>query len=201
VAESILRAWWDRLRGRLQPRPCPCSLVGWLELPGRGLVAGARRVLREFGVGAGQTVLEVGPGTGFYSVEAARRVGPSGRLVCLDVQRPMLERTRVRLIAADLRALFVQGDARAVPLGSGSVDQVFLITVLGEIPERAKALAELKRVLRPGGRLSVSEQFPDPDFVTPGQLRRELRAAGFVEEKTRGSLFYTSTWSAPLRVL
>jgi hypothetical protein len=52
-------------------------------------------------------------------------------------------------------------------------------------------------VLRPGGHLSVSEQFPDPDFVTPRRLREELSAAGFVEEKTEGWLVYTSTWVSP----
>ena len=82
-----------------------------------------------------------------------------------------------------------------MPLRSGSVDHVLLITVFGEIPARAGALQEVKRVLRPGGRLSVSEQFPDPDFVTVKTLRRELTAAGFVEERTNGRLWYTSTWS------
>jgi hypothetical protein len=56
-------------------------------------------------------------------------------------------------------------------------------------------VAEIKRVLRPGGRLSISEQFPDPDFVPRRTMRRELRAAGFVERATKGHLVYTSTWS------
>jgi ubiquinone/menaquinone biosynthesis C-methylase UbiE len=151
-------------------------------------------VLGSFGIGTGQTVVEIGSGTRFYSVEAARRVGASGRLVCLDLQQWMLERTRARLTAARLRAHLIQGDALALPLRSGSVDHVFLVTVLGEIPDRAAALAETKRILRPGGHLSAAEQLPDPDFVTLGSLRRELRAAGFVEEQTRGWLCYTSTW-------
>lgn len=195
MAESIVRAWWDRIRGRLVPRPCPYSLAGALEVPGRRLVAGPERVLSFFGIGAGQIVIEIGPGTGFYSVEAARRVGASGLLVCVDVQARMLDRTRARVHRAGLRAVFIKADAAMIPLRPRSVDHVFLITVLGEIPDRPAALAEIKRVLCPGGRLSVSEQFPDPDFVTPGALRRELRAAGFSEMRTRGWLFYTSTWS------
>jgi ubiquinone/menaquinone biosynthesis C-methylase UbiE len=194
VAESILSAWWDRLRGRLRPRPCPCALAAWLDVSGRCLVASPRRVLTDFGIGSGQTVVEIGPGTGFYSVEAARRVGSGGRLLCLDLQEPMLGRTRARVAAARLRAHVVQADALALPLRSGSADHVFLVTVLGELPDRPTALAEIRRVLRPGGHLSVSEQLPDPDFLTPGTLRRELRVAGFVEERTRGWLCYTSTW-------
>ena len=94
-----------------------------------------------------------------------------------------------------LAADFVRADVRALPFRSGSVDHAFLITVLGEIPAREAALLEMKRVLRWDGQLSVSEQLPDPDFVTPATLRRELSAAGFAEEKTRGHVIYTSTWS------
>jgi SAM-dependent methyltransferase len=200
MAESIVGAWWERLRGRLRPRPCPYSLAAALEIPGRRLLAGPRGVLTAFGISSGTTVLEIGPGTGFYSLEAARRVGPSGRLICLDLQPEMLLHTRRRIAGAGYRASFVRADAQALPLRSGNVDQVFLITVLGEIPDRAATLAEIRRVLRASGRLSVCEQFPDPDFVTTRTMRRELAEAGFVEQKTQGRLVYTSTWSSMGRV-
>jgi ubiquinone/menaquinone biosynthesis C-methylase UbiE len=174
--------------------PCPYSLAHALEIPGRRFVAGPERVLSAFGIRAGERVLEIGPGTGFYSVEAARRIGSSGRLICLDIQQEMLLDARRRAVAAQEIADFVRGDACQLPLRSASVDHVFLITVLGELPDRPAALKEIQRVLRPGGHLSVSEQFPDPDFVTTSALRRELRAARFTEERTRGYLFYTSTW-------
>jgi ubiquinone/menaquinone biosynthesis C-methylase UbiE len=87
-----------------------------------------------------------------------------------------------------------------VALGDGAVlDHVFFIAVLGEVPDHARALAEVHRVLRPGGRLSVAELLPDPDFVTKTTLRRELTAASFAEESTRGHLFYTSTWRSMTR--
>ena len=195
MAQLILRAWWDRLRGRLQPSPCPYTLAGVLDMPGRQLLAGPARILAAFGICSGQTVVEIGPGTGFYSLEAARRVGPSGRLICVDIQEEMLRETRRRMEAAGLAADFVRADARRLPFRSASVDHAYLVTVLGEIPERDTALLEIKRVLRSGGHLSVSEQFPDPDFVTVRTLRRELGATGFTEEKTRGHGIYTSTWS------
>lgn len=195
MAESILGAWWDRIRGRLSPRPCPYSLAGALEMPGRRFVAGPATLLSSFGIEAGQRVVEIGPGTGFYSVEAARRVGSSGHLVCIDLQAEMLRHTKARIEASGMSVSLIQATAHALPLRCGCIDHVFLITVLGEIPDRGKALAEIKRVLRPGGRLSVSEQFPDPDFVTRRTLRRELAAAGFVERQTRGWLIYSSTWA------
>jgi len=73
VAKSVLRAWWDRLRGRLEPEPCPFSKAAWLELRLRAWVAGPDRVLGAFGMASGEQVLEIGPGTGYYSLEAARR--------------------------------------------------------------------------------------------------------------------------------
>lgn len=197
MADSILGAWWERMRGKLTPRPCPYSLAGALEMPGRRLVAGPAKVLSAFGVEEGQRVVEIGPGTGFYSVEAARRVGRSGHLICIDLQLEMLRHTKTRIEGCGVSASLIQGNVHALPLQSGCVDHVFMITVLGEIPDRTRALAEIKRVLRPGGRFSVSEQFPDPDFVTRGILRQELTAAGFVERQTKGWLIYTSTWSSP----
>lgn len=197
MAKGLLRSWWNRFRGRLEPIPCPFSQARVLDSKLRSLVASPQRVLGAFELAPGERVLEVGPGTGYYSIAAARRVGESGLLVCLDVQREMLLETRRRLGAGgNLRAAFIHADVSALPLGTGSFDHVFLITVLGEFPNRWRALVELRRVLRPGGRLSVSEQLPDPDFISRGRLRRELGALGFTEIATRGRFFYTSSWKA-----
>lgn len=197
IARVMLGGWWDRLRGRLKPSACPVSMAGALEMPGRRLVAAPEKVLAAFGIREGDRVVEIGTGTGFYAVEAARRVGTRGRMICLDVQLEMLKQTRCRVQGSGFEALFAVADARSLPLRAASVDHVFLVTVLGEIPDRPRALREIRRVLLPGGHLSIAEQFPDPDFVPRAALRRAVRAAGFVEERTRGWLFYTSTWSSP----
>ena len=195
MAESLLRSWWARFRGRLEPIPCPYSDAAVLDMPLRRLVASPERILVDFGIAVGDRVLEVGSGVGYYSVEAARRVGASGRLLCLDLQKEMLLEARRRVQRANQTgADFIAASATQLPVASGSVDHIFLVTVLGEIPDRRRALAEFRRVLRPPGFLSISEQLPDPDFVTRKTLRQELGAAGFIEERTRGHFFYTSTW-------
>lgn len=193
----VARAWWDRLWGRLEPRPYPFAKATLLDSPLRKLFSGPARIIATFDVKPGERVLDIGSGTGYYSLEAARRIGASGRLICFDIQREMLLETRRRLGADGCDGVaFVQASAEHVPFAPKSFDRVLLVTVLGEIPDRFLALREIRRVLRPGGRLSVSEQLPDPDFITPGALRRQLRAAGFVEEATRRHfcLAYTSTW-------
>ena len=108
-------------------------------MPGRRLIAGPQRVLAAFGVDTGQTVLEMGTGTGFYSIEAARRVGPQGRLICLDLQADMLRHARTRLAAAGASAYFVRADACALPIRTARIDHAVAITVLGQIPDRPRA--------------------------------------------------------------
>lgn len=193
----IARAWWDRLRGRLEPRPYPFAEAALLDSPLRECFVGPQRVLTALDLKSGERMLEIGSGNGYYSRHVARRIGPRGWLICLDIQREMLLETRRRLRAAGFEsAECVQASAEHLPFASGSFDHVLLVTVLGEIPDRSQALREIRRVLRPGGRLSVSEQLPDPDFITPGSLRRQLCVAGFVELATRRHflLAYTSSW-------
>lgn len=173
--------------------PCPFSARWVLHLPPRGLVHPVRRTLRESHVRPGAIVLELGPGTGYFSLEAARIVGPEGRLVCIDLQPQMAMALRRRLSSSDVRnADVVIGEASALPLADQSVDCAFLVTVLGEIPERPRALRELRRVLAPGGVLSVTETLPDPDYQFMGSVRDLARAAGFqVIEEIRRFLGYT----------
>lgn len=195
MAESIFRSWWARIRGRLIPKPCPYSHAWILQMPMRSINASPKRILRAFNLKAGEIVLEIGPGTGYYSLQAARSVLPNGRLICLDIQFEMLRELRSRFLKTpDSPADLVQGDALNLPMHSKTVNHVFLITVLGELPNRPEALLEIRRVLRSDGRLSISEQFPDPDFITRGTLRRELSRVGFVEQATHGRLVYASTW-------
>ncbi len=198
MAENLIRAWWARLRGTLQARPCPYRFAWVLDLPMRAWSAGAEKIVGAFGLEAGERVLEIGPGTGYYSIHAARLVGPEGAFIALDIQLPMLlELRRRNAEAGGMPMQLVQASAIDLPLATRSLDHVYLTTVLGEIPDRPAALREIRRVLREGGRFSVSEQLPDPDYVALRTLRRELTPLGFVEETSRGWWVYTSTWIAP----
>jgi SAM-dependent methyltransferase len=121
--------------------------------PLRALAMPVGRTLQRFGMSAGQVVLELGPGPGYYSIEASRRVGPHGRLICLDLQPDMIDRLTTRLSAAGVGAETGVADATHLPLKDGCIDVAFLVTVLGEVPDADAALGELHRVLKPGGAL------------------------------------------------
>jgi SAM-dependent methyltransferase len=135
-------------------------------------------------------VLEVGPGDGYLTLAASERISPGGSLVCLDVQLAMLGKLR-RALGSHAPPL-VCASGSQLPFRSQAFDLVFLAHVLGEIPDRAGALAEYARVLRPGGTLAVTEGLPDPDFIRCGHLVRMARRAGFVPAERLGrALHYT----------
>jgi ubiquinone/menaquinone biosynthesis C-methylase UbiE len=173
--------WWRR-----HPSACPYSQRFWVQAP-HPLVT--RERLREaLGPQAGERLLEVGPGTGYYALPVAEWLGREGTLEVFDVQQAMLDHTVGRAREAGLDTIVpTQGDARALPYGDDAVDGAYLVTVLGEIPDQKAALRELARVVRPGGRVVVGEVIGDPHWVAPGALRRRAEAVGLRFERRIGS--------------
>jgi ubiquinone/menaquinone biosynthesis C-methylase UbiE len=168
---------WQRYKGT---RACPYRWRWILDNLPRQVVHPLRSTVDGFHINRGRTVLELGPGPGYFTVEVARRLGPEGRLVCVDIQLKMIRALRRRLQReAVANALPLVGNALALPLAGRSLDCAFLVTVLGEVPDRLKALAELRRVLKPGGILSITESLPDPDYQFPDVVRDLCRASGF----------------------
>ena len=80
-----------------------------------------------------------------------------------------------------------EGDARDLPFPAATFDAAFLVATLGEIPDRDQALRELRRVLKPGGRLVVGEGQPDPHMLAIEDLRGRAEANGFVFDQHEGS--------------
>jgi demethylmenaquinone methyltransferase/2-methoxy-6-polyprenyl-1,4-benzoquinol methylase len=123
---------------------------------------GLHRVWKAFtvrlaGVRPGMSVLDVAGGTGDLAREFAPAVGPGGRVVLTDINGPMLEQGRVRLLDAGLALPVVQCDAEDLPFASGAFDLVTVAFGLRNMTHKERALAEMRRVLRPGGRLLVLE--------------------------------------------
>jgi ubiquinone/menaquinone biosynthesis C-methylase UbiE len=166
---------------RKHPSACPYSQRFWVELPHPLVTRG--RLHEILAPQPGQRVLEIGPGTGYYTLDLAERVQPDGEVEIFDLQQEMLdhtmERARERGIS-NVRA--TQGDAQSLPYEDDSFDAAVLISTLGEIPDQDAALRETKRVLKPDGRLVVGEVAVDPHVVTLGTLRPRAEAAGLTYE-------------------
>ena len=137
------------------------------------------------------TVLEVGPGNGTYTIGAARRVGPEGKVVTIDIKPKMVERVRQRALVEGVANIEARvADVYDLPFEDGIFDTVYMIAVIGEIPDPVRAVKEFYRVLSPSGKLVFSELFTDPDYPLAGTLIKIARAADFQLEARIGSFFY-----------
>jgi ubiquinone/menaquinone biosynthesis C-methylase UbiE len=174
--------WW-----RKNPSACPYGQRFWVQAPHPGITRDRLREILE--PGTGERVLEIGPGTGYYTLDLAEWVGAEGSVEIFDLQQEMLDHTVRR---ARERGLWnvnpTQGDAQELPYEDDSFDAVVLVTVLGEIPDQDAALREIARVLRPGGRLIVGELFGDPHMVTLGALQKRAEGAGLRFTQRVGSV-------------
>lgn len=173
--------------------PCPWWLVPLLENPYFQVVAGAELLLDRAGVGPGMTVLDAGCGPGRLTLPVARRVGPTGRVVAVDIQPRMLGRLEKRLSDHGVRNVeTVRGALGAGVVPDRGFDVAMLVTVLGEIPDKTAALAEIRASLRDGGVLSVTEVLPDPHYQPVARVRALAREAGLTESRLfAGRVGYT----------
>jgi len=175
--------WW-----RKNPSACPYGQRFWVEAPHPVITRERlRTVLRPE---PGERLLEIGVGTGYYSLDLAEWVAPEGTLELFDLQQEFLDHVMRQAPERGLGNLVpTRGDATALPYGDASIDAVVLTAVLGEIPDTAAALREIRRVLKPSGRLVVGELFGDPHFTTLKSLKRQAIEASLGYEEHSGSWF------------
>lgn len=149
---------------------------------------------------SGETVLDLGSGAGADVLISARRVGPTGKAIGLDMTVEMLELAQRNAADAGVANVeFVEGYLEDIPLPDASVDVVLSNCVINLAPDKHLVLREAARVLRPGGRFAVSDVIADPDMdsatradmaawtgciagaLTAEEYRTALVAAGLVE--------------------
>jgi ubiquinone/menaquinone biosynthesis C-methylase UbiE len=173
--------WW-----RKNPSACPYGQRFWVEAPHP--IVTRERLRLVLAPEPGERLLEIGPGTGYYTFDMADWVGPEGRVEIFDLQQEFLDHV-MRGAGERSNIVPTRGDATDLPYEDASIDAVILTAVLGEIPDPGAALREIRRVLRPGGRLVVGELFGDPHFTTLSSLRSRSGEAGLSYQDHSGNWF------------
>lgn len=168
------------------PRPMPPERASHLLNPLRKLLLSPKKLAERLNLEPDWRVLELGPGPGFFSPEAARRI-PAGTLVLMDIQQEMLDMAKKRMDQMQLTNVqYILGDAASLPFDEDYFDVVFMVAVLGEIPDQDRCLQEINRVLHPQGLLSISEQPGDPHFIAMPDLQKRVEKRGFKLDRTYG---------------
>jgi SAM-dependent methyltransferase len=163
---SITAGAGDPIAGRLY------SEEELAELPSgaRGWALGVGNPVRYAFLRPDEVVLDIGSGGGIDTILAARRVGPGGKAIGLDIVPDMRDRARAHAAEAGVEAWteFRLGEMEQIPLPDASVDVVISNGVLNLSARKSRALAEIFRVLRPGGRISMA------DLTVEGELPPEI---------------------------
>lgn len=130
----------------------------------------------------GMTVLEPGPGMGFFTLELARRVGPTGRVIAVDIQPKMIERLKRRAANANLAeridARVVRPDSMQLDGLASCVDFILAFAVVHEMPDAAVFFAEAAATMKPDSRLLLAEppgQVSEAQFVTEIEMGQHAR--------------------------
>lgn len=178
--------------GRGHGRLFPPQELGLLESPDRDEWQKPQLILDALGVADASVVADVGAGAGWFTVRLARRVGPNGRVYAQDVQQEMLDAVTRRVTREGLsNVVSWLGRANDPLLPPGALDAILTVDVLHEIDDRVTLLQNLRRALKPGGRLGVVDFLPGgggpgPDAderVAPSVIEAEAAKAGLVVKR------------------
>ncbi len=161
--------------------PCP-SWLGWMVELDNPLskINRAATIVEHLELQSGMTVLDAGCGPGRLTIPVAKKIGPNGNVVAMDIQADMLRRVQEKTDAARLKNVaFLRAGIGEGKLERNTFDRALLVTVLGEIPDQKKALQEIFNALKSGGILCVTEIVFDPHYQRYGDVAQLAQEVGF----------------------
>lgn len=183
--------------------PAPAVIGRALDSDFRRFFQPSRTIVERSGIALGMTVMELGCGSGAYTTFMARAAGEQGKLYAVDIQPAMLRQLERKLDEAENQDIknveLKEASAYELPFADDFFDLAYMVTVLMEIPDKGRALREVRRVLKPGGILAVTEYFPDPDYPFRSTVIKLGRREGFMLDDTQGNFWnYTVRLKKPL---
>jgi len=170
-------------------RVCPVERAGSLDSRIRRWLQNPQKILRPY-IEEGMTVLDVGCGPGFFSIDMAQMVGKSGRVIASDLQEGMLQKVRDKIKGTELEKRITLHKCEENKIGvSEHVDFILLFYMVHEIPHKEEFFNEIGTILRPNGQVLIVEP---PFHVSKSALEetvRKARNAGFADVEGPNVLF------------
>ncbi len=195
VIVAFLAFWLTvaKLFKKLAHFPAPAFTGRFLDSNYRRKIQPPNQLIQRSGIKEGMDVLEVGCGSGAFTTFVARAVGEQGKVYALDIQPRMLKQLENKLSKPENQAIrnikLIESSAYELPFDDNTLDAVYMVGVLQEIPDRNRALQQTKRVLKPGGVLAVTEMFPDPDYPWKSTTIKLGTKAGFITDAVSGNFW------------
>ncbi len=180
-----------RVVRHLFPFPAPAFATWLIDNPfRRRFIQNPGIIADRMGLTPGMTVLDIGPGKGSYTLATAERVRPGGTVYAVDIQEAVIRRLQHRLGKERVINIIPQReDVYHLSFTDESFDRVLMVACLPEIPEKDKALREIRRVLKPEGLLCLCELFPDPDYPLRRTEKKWAGATGLELKQEYGNWF------------
>jgi ubiquinone/menaquinone biosynthesis C-methylase UbiE len=162
-----------------QPFICPAEFAGTLDNPLRRIIHNPGKILASF-ITKGMTVIDLGCGPGYFTIDLARLVGEGGKVIAADLQQEMLDRVIRKIKGTDLESRILIHKCQDDKTGlSEKADFVLAFWMIHEVPDRQRLFGELKSILKSGGRILIIE----PKIHVTGKSFRKmillLESAGF----------------------
>ena len=203
VGSVILFLIIFRIGAKLIRNPAPSFIGRFLDSNHRRRLQPPYKIIQASGIKKGIKALEIGCGNGAFTTFVARAVGNDGIVYALDIQPKMLEQLKNKLNRAENKDIGnimpLLASAYDLPFPDDSLDIVYMVSVFQEIPDKNKTLKEIKRVLKTGGILSISEFFIDPDYPFRSTTVKQGTKGGFEFDGVFGNFWnYTVRFLKPV---
>ena len=171
---------------KIHPFPIPAFATRFIDNPiRRRYIQKPDLIAKRMKLEPGMQILEIGPGKGTYTKAAAKRILPNGKVYAIDIQETIIEKLKERLAKENISNIIPKiDDAYNLSFENDSIDRIFAVACLPEIPDPVKVMKEFKRVLKKDGIISLCELFIDPDYPLRKTEKKWAKNAGlkFIEQ-------------------
>ena len=176
---------------KLHHFPIPAFAVRFIDNPiRRRFIQKPDLIAERMKLEPGMQILEIGPGRGTYTKAVAKQILPNGTIYAIDIQESIIEKLKNRIKEENISNVIPKvDDAYNLSFEDESIDRIFAVACLPEIPDPVKVLKEFKRVLKKDGLISLCELFIDPDYPLRRTEKKWANNAGLIFTEQFGNFF------------